>query len=210
MKQFGSTYATNNLKPLQHLNPVYINKPRVHQDEIIKQYQKSTATFDPYIVKHHEYTSWNIVGETKNETDPLNRTFPLYPGGCCNGRAWWGCGGVARRRALDFFSPIRHLMRRIRDVLQVINRGTRPYGAGGGANFSPAGFRGQGPAHFQGRGRVLCFTRGWPVGPRIPKKLMRRWPIKAHQSIKNFDSLMPFPIPPDLPHAALLPVIASP
>ena len=30
MKQFGSTYTTNDLKPLQHLKPLYINKPRVH------------------------------------------------------------------------------------------------------------------------------------------------------------------------------------
>ena len=57
MKKFGSTYTTNDLKPLQHLNPMYINKPRVHQDEIIKHYQKSAVTFDPYIVKHNKNTS---------------------------------------------------------------------------------------------------------------------------------------------------------
>ncbi len=65
MKQFGSTYTTNDFKPLQHLNPVYINNHVSIKMKLLKQYKKSTATFGTYIVKHHEYTSWNIVVEKK-------------------------------------------------------------------------------------------------------------------------------------------------
>ncbi len=44
------------------------------------------ATFDLYIVKHYEYTRWNIFGGTKkNETNSPNRGFPKYVGDCCNG-----------------------------------------------------------------------------------------------------------------------------
>jgi hypothetical protein len=56
-------------------------------------FQLFTATFDLYVVKHHEYTCCNIVSGTKIETNSLNKTFPKYVGNLLQRRMWWARSG---------------------------------------------------------------------------------------------------------------------
>ncbi len=94
------------------LGETFLVEQKINQIPLIEGFQNMwvfccngifqfTATLDLYIVKHCEYTRWNIFVEQKNKP---NSGFPKYVGDLLQRRAWWGqmavwqgrCGGALR------------------------------------------------------------------------------------------------------------------
>ncbi|EAY92531.1 hypothetical protein OsI_14269 [Oryza sativa Indica Group] len=60
---------------------------------------------------------------------------------------------------------------------------TRPYGAGGGYKFHPAGPSGRGPGIMRGRGRVAIPTRGYLRGPEVCSPVDKNYEKEAHKGL---------------------------
>jgi hypothetical protein len=67
MKHFATTYETTVYHKIRRCFTLYKNNVSANRERMFH----FTATFDPYIVKHHKYTRWNILVKQEMKWIPL-------------------------------------------------------------------------------------------------------------------------------------------